>query len=92
MEEIGTARDRNGAPVGLGSLVTLLALPEWIMQEAEEIEAAMLLRAAVGRVFEVVEIDAWNQIFVEIEANDDQGLYYNHTLRLEPSMIEIYAH
>lgn len=81
--------DINGKPVKVGSKVRLLSIPDWLIEEVPEDEA-IRLKAMIGKIFIVYEIDKYAGVWVEkIFDGPENGQFSTHSVSLDSDEIEL---
>ena len=87
MNSISKVYDRNGNPVNVGTKIKVLLNPKLLLKEFPENEAHSLDNMA-GQVQEVLEIDEYGLVWVEMWFEGEHGSKFSHRLCLNSFEIE----
>ncbi len=80
--------DRNGRPVNVGSLVRIIHIDEAVIKSLPENEKQNV-ESMLNQVFEVYEIDEYEQAWVEKKRHYGEEKIESHSLGLSSQEIEL---
>jgi hypothetical protein len=78
--------DRAGNPVSEGETVRILEIPDWLVHDLPEQEAAAV-RACAGSEMIVNEIDSYGYFWVRAITSESESEYSAQSFAMEPSNV-----
>jgi hypothetical protein len=88
---IARTSDRNGAVVEVGTIVRVVSIPDGVVSDLAEVEAARV-NSMKGAVLSVYEIDHYGSAWVEKWWHIGEEESISHSLALKPFEMEVVRH